>query len=63
MCMFCAELLKQSMTVKEVARALNEFEPKEEEHWEDIAKLISNNYDQQEVIEKFWELYKERLEK
>lgn len=61
MCLMCIELTKRSMTVEEVGRALNEFNPKDEEHWEDIAKVLKENYNEQDIIEQFWKEYIKRI--
>lgn len=63
MCLFCVEIAKQSMTTEEIGRALTEFVPSDEEHWEDIAKVLEENYDEQDVIESYFEVINQQIDK
>lgn len=50
MCLFCVEIEKQKMNIREVASAYNEiFINKKDEHLYEVVKKISENYDIEEV--------------
>lgn len=60
--MLCVMITKETLTSKELGRALTEFEPEDPDHWEDISNIMKEHYDEQEIIEHVWEVYKQQIE-
>ena len=60
-CLFCVELVKESMTSKEVARAWREFAVSD--HTAYILSLIDEHYDSDDIAKELNELYIEERSK
>lgn len=62
MCLLCIQITKETMTTQELGRAISEFEPQDEDHWEEINSLVKQHYDEQDIIEELWKEYAKRLD-
>lgn len=53
MCVMCVEIMKDKITVREVARALREF-PIPEKHEEEFFKTVFEKFDKEEFFLEMW---------